>query len=127
MKKVILFADDSPSIRKFAGLSLAVKGYEIISVSDGMEALGKLLFEPINLVITDLNMPNVDGFKLIKAIRGNEKLKEIPIIILSSISKNEEIEKGMAYGANSYLIKPFDPKRILYEVSKYLNCDKECP
>ena len=121
MKKVILLADDSPSIRKFVAFSLAMKGYEIISVSDGMEALEKLPTEPINLVITDLNMPNVDGFELIKAIRANEELKEIPIIILSSMSGNDEIEKGMTCGANSYLIKPFDPKRILYEVSKYLN------
>jgi len=121
MKKVILIADDSPSIRKFAAFSLSTKGYDIISVSDGMEALEKLPTEKINLVITDLNMPNVDGFELIKAIRNNEELKEIPIIILSSMAGTEDIERGMMCGANSYLIKPFDPKRILYEVSKYIN------
>jgi two-component system, chemotaxis family, chemotaxis protein CheY len=120
MKQVILLADDSPSIRKFVAFSLAMKGYEIIPVSDGMEALEKLPTEHINLVITDINMPNVDGFELIKAIRANEELKEIPIIILSSMGGSEEIEKGLTFGANSYLIKPFDPKRILYEVSKYL-------
>ena len=121
MKQVILIADDSPSIRKFVTFSLAVKGYEIIAVSDGMEALEKLPTEHINLVITDINMPNIDGFELIKAIRANEELKDIPIIILSSMGGTEEIEKGLSIGANSYLIKPFDPKRILYEVSKYLN------
>jgi two-component system, chemotaxis family, chemotaxis protein CheY len=120
MKKVILLADDSPSIRKFVAFSLAVKGYEIIAVSDGMEALEKLPNEQINLVITDLNMPNIDGFELIKTIRSNEELKEMPIIILSSMAGSEEIERGIKCGANSYLIKPFDPKRILYEVSKYL-------
>jgi len=121
MKKVILVADDSPTIRKFVAFSLSVKGYEIIPVSDGMQALEKLPSGNIDLVITDLNMPNVDGYELIRSIRGNEELKELPIIILSSLSKNEEIEKGMESGANSYLVKPFDAKRVLYEVSKYLN------
>lgn len=121
MNKVILVADDSPSIRKFVSFALTMKGYKIIPVSDGMEALEKLPKEKVNLVITDLNMPNLDGFELIKAIRSNEDLKEIPIIILSSLAGGEEVRKGMEYGANSYLIKPFDPKRIAYEVSKYLN------
>ena len=121
MKKVILIAEDSPTIRKFISFSLAAKGFEIISAADGMEALEQLPKEKVNLVITDLNMPNIDGYELIKSIRNNSDLKEIPIIILSSLTGSEEIEKGISYGANSYLVKPFDPKRILYEVSKYLN------
>ncbi len=121
MKKVILVADDSPSIRKFVAFALTMKGFEIVPVSDGMEALEKLPRENINLIITDLNMPNLDGFELIKAIRGNIEFKDIPIIILSSLSGSDEIQRGMEYGANSYLIKPFDPKRIAYEVSKYLD------
>ena len=121
MKKVILVADDSATIRKFVSFSLTAKGYEIISVADGMEALEKLPQKSIDLVITDLNMPNVDGFELIKSMRDNEEYSEIPIIILSSLSSQEEVNKGLSIGANSYLIKPFDPSRILYEVSKYLN------
>lgn len=121
MKRVILVADDSPTIRKFVSISLKVKGYDTIQVSDGMEALEMLPSEQIDLVITDLNMPNVDGFELIKTIRSNVEYKEIPIIILSSLSSTDEIEKGITCGANSYLIKPFDAKRVLYEVSKFLN------
>ncbi|MFO7445560.1 MAG: response regulator [Ignavibacteriaceae bacterium] len=121
MKKVILVADDSPSIRKFISFALTLKGFEIITVSDGMEALEKLPTEKVSLVITDLNMPNVDGYELIKTIRANEDFKDIPIIILSSLAGSNEIEQGISCGANSYLIKPFDPKRIVYEVSKYLN------
>ncbi len=121
MKKVILVADDSPTIRKFVSFALTMKGYEIISACDGMEALEKIPNEKVDLIITDLNMPNIDGFELIKTVRSNEEFKNIPIIILSSLGSSEEIEKGMSYGANSYLVKPFDPKRILYEVSKYLN------
>ncbi len=105
MKKVILVADDSPTIRKFVSISLKVKGFEIIQVSDGMEALEILPTEQIDLVITDLNMPNIDGFELIRTIRSNEDYKEIPIIILSSLSSSEEIEKGIQCGANAYLVK----------------------
>lgn len=121
MKKTILFADDSPTIRKFATFALSSKGFEIISVCDGMEALEKLPAEKIDLIITDLNMPNIDGFELIKAIRENVDYTDIPIIILSSLESEEEIKRGLSTGANSYLVKPFDPKRMLYEVSKYLN------
>lgn len=121
MKKIILVADDSPSIRKFVSFALTLKGYDIISAADGMEALEMLPNTKIHMVITDLNMPNMDGYELIKAIRNNEEFKEIPIIILSSLAGNDEIQKGMEFGANSYLVKPFDPQRIAYEVSKYLN------
>ena len=121
MKKVILIADDSATIRKFVSFSLTTKGFEIIPVSDGMEALEKLPQREVDLIITDLNMPNVDGFELISTIRGNEEYTDIPIIILSSLSSQDEVNKGLSMGANSYLVKPFDPQRILYEVSKYLN------
>lgn len=121
MKRVILIADDSPTIRKFVAVALSVKGYEIITCSDGMEALEKLPNNKIDLLITDLNMPNVDGFQLIRSIRSNEEYKDLPIIVLSSLGNNEDIHRGLECGANSYLIKPFDPKRVLYEVSKYLN------
>jgi len=121
MKRVILVADDSPTIRKFVAVALSVKGYDIITCSDGMEALEKIPNNKIDLLITDLNMPNVDGFQLISTIRGNEELKELPIIVLSSLGSTEDIQRGLECGANSYLIKPFDPKRVIYEVSKYLN------
>lgn len=121
MKRVILVADDSPTIRKFVAVALSVKGYEIITCSDGMEVLEKLPNNKIDLLITDLNMPNVDGFQLIQSIRSNEEYKDLPIIVLSSLGNNEDINRGLECGANSYLIKPFDPKRVLYEVSKYLN------
>jgi two-component system chemotaxis response regulator CheY len=121
MKKVILVADDSPTIRKFVSISLKVKGFEIIQVADGMQALEVLPSDQIDLVITDLNMPNVDGFELIETIRSNDDYKDLPIIILSSLSAIEDIERGIQCGADAYLLKPFDSKRVLYEVSKFLN------
>ncbi len=121
MKKVILIADDSPTIRKFVAFSLKMQGYEVVAASDGMEAAEKLPFQKFDLIITDLNMPNMDGFEFIKVIRNNADYKETPIIILSSLSESEDIERGMSLGANSYMVKPFDPKRIQYEVAKYIN------
>ncbi len=121
MEKTILVAEDSPSIRKFIVLALKMTGYKIISCSDGMEALEKLSGNKIDLLITDLNMPNIDGFKLIKTIRSYPEYIDLPIIILSSLSKDEDIKEGLSCGANSYLIKPFNKKRILYEISKYLS------
>ena len=121
MKKVILVADDSPTIRKFVTFSLAAKGFKIISATDGMEALEKLPNNNIDLIITDLNMPNIDGFELIQTVRDNDAYEDIPIIILSSLGSEKDIERGLSIGANSYLVKPFDPKKINYEVSKYIS------
>lgn len=121
MKKVILVADDSPTIRKFVAFSLTMQGFEVLAASDGMEAMEILPQRKVDLIITDLNMPNLDGFELIKAVRENVDYKDLPIIILSSLAGSDEIERGMSCGANSYMVKPFDPKRIQYEVAKYLN------
>lgn len=121
MKKVVLIADDSPTIRKFVSFSLNVQGFEVLTACDGMQALEMLPRYNVDLIITDLNMPNMDGFELIKAVRQNKQNTNIPIIILSSLKGSEEIEKGLKIGANAYLVKPFDPKRLQYEVSKFIN------
>ena len=120
MTKTILVAEDSASVRKFITLALKIKGYRVIATEDGMEALEKLPTEKIDLLLTDLNMPNVDGLKLIRTVRQDKEYADLPIIILSSLSKDEDINEGLSAGANSYLIKPFNTKRIQYEVSKYL-------
>ncbi len=121
MSGTILLAEDSPSVRKFIILALKLKGYDVISAEDGMQALEKLPRQKIDLLVTDLNMPNVDGIKLIKTVRENPEYKELPIIILSSLSSDEVINEGIDAGANSYLVKPFNAKKIQYEVSKYLS------
>jgi two-component system chemotaxis response regulator CheY len=120
MKKTILTVDDSMSVRKFIALSLKSGGYRVISAVDGMDALEILPKEKVDLVITDLNMPNVDGFELVRTIRQNVTYSELPIIILSSLADAQYIERGMQAGANSYIVKPFNMKKIQYEVSKYI-------
>lgn len=120
MEKVILAVDDSASVRKFVLLSLKSKGFRVLSAQDGMEALEILAGEPVSLVITDLNMPNLDGFGLIKSIRENPTTLDLPIIVLSSLSDHDDVKRGMDLGANSYLVKPFNALRLQYEISKYI-------
>ena len=121
MSKTVLVADDSASVRKFVALALKLLGFKVITAVDGMDALEKLPLEKVDLLITDLNMPNIDGYKLIKTVRSNDEYTDLPIIILSSLSKDEDVQEGLSSGANSYLIKPFNTKKIQYEVSKYLD------
>ncbi len=121
MTKTILAVDDSQSIRKFITLALKVRGFSVLTADDGMQALEQLPLQEIDLLITDLNMPNVDGFELIRSVRAIDEYRELPIIVLSSLSSNDDIQRGLDLGANSYLIKPFNTKKIQYEVSKYLS------
>ena len=119
--KKILVAEDSSSVRKFICFALKLEGYEVIAAVDGMDALEQLPKFKFDLLITDINMPNIDGIRLIKTIREYPEYKDLPIIILSSLSDEESIRTGMEAGANSYLIKPFNAKRIQYEISKYIS------
>jgi len=121
MRKVILVADDSSMIRKLVSRALESQGFKVITASDGMEALEKMALEEVDLVITDLNMPNVDGYEFISSLRQSEAYREVPVIILSSEAKESDKERGFQVGANAYLVKPFNPKRIQYEVAKFLN------
>jgi len=115
-----MIVDDSSAIRKFVMFALRARGLTVLTAQDGMDALEKLARSRVDLVITDVNMPKLDGFGLVKALRDNTDSSKLPIIILSSLSSSEEMEQGKTLGANAYLAKPFDQKRIQYEVAKYI-------
>ena len=121
MPKTVMVVDDSDAIRKFVMFALRARGYTVLLAKDGQEALERLAQTPVDLVITDLNMPKMDGYTLVRALRQDPDLQALPIIILSSLSSDDDVQNGLALGANAYLVKPFDQKRIQYEVSKYLN------
>ena len=121
MSKIALIADDSSTIRKFVAFALKSMGIEVVMASDGMEALEKLTTEKFDLVITDLNMPHLDGYELISSIREINQYKDTPIIILSSESDEDDKQRGFSAGADLYMEKPFDAKKLQYEVSKFLN------
>ena len=123
MASKILVVDDSPTVVKFVSFSLKNKGFDIVTACDGMDAIEKIsnMSERIDLVITDLNMPNLDGYGLIDTLRSNEMYADTPVIILTSEEDEEDKEMGARVGANSYLVKPFNPAMLLEEVSKYLS------
>ncbi|MCP4683890.1 MAG: response regulator [bacterium] len=123
MSQTILVVDDSPTVVKFLSFSLKGKGYDVLTARDGMDALEKMssLETSVDLIITDLNMPNLDGYGLIEAVRESQEHQETPIIILSSEEGVEDRERGISAGASSYLVKPFKSTLLLTEVSKYLN------
>ncbi len=125
MSQTILVVDDSPTIVKFVSFSLRNSGFDVVTASDGMDAIEKMshLSGDVSLVITDLNMPNLDGYGLIGTLRQNERYRETPIIILSSEDGDEDRKRGLTVGANSYLVKPFKSAVLLDEVGRYL---KKC-
>ncbi|MFZ5979151.1 MAG: response regulator [Candidatus Zixiibacteriota bacterium] len=125
MSHTILVVDDSPTVVKFVSFSLKNQGFKILTATDGMDAIEKISnlseADKVDLIITDLNMPNLDGYSLIETLRQNDKHRETPIIILSSEEGDDDQERGMQVGANSYLVKPFKSSLLLNEVAKYLS------
>ena len=122
MSQTILVVDDSPTVVKFVAFSLKKSGFQVITACDGMDAVEKVSTHSgdINMIITDLNMPNLDGYGLIATLRENEQHKETPIIILSSEAEEEDKERGMEVGATSYLVKPFKSGVLIEEVNRHL-------
>ncbi len=121
MSKCVMVVDDSIAIRKFVMFALRAQGLTVVTAQDGMEALEKMAQTPVDLVVTDLNMPKLDGYGLVRAIRSDREYADLPVIILSSLSDERDKAEGFRLGANAYLVKPFDQKRIQYEIAKYIS------
>jgi two-component system chemotaxis response regulator CheY len=119
MAKVILTVDDSASVRQMVKFTLAGAGYDVIEAVDGKDALAKLA-NPVNLVITDLNMPNLDGIGLIRSVRANPACKGVPIIMLTTESQESRKQEGRAAGATGWIVKPFTTQQILAVVKKVI-------
>jgi two-component system chemotaxis response regulator CheY len=124
-----MVVDDSPTVVKFVSFSLKKSGFEVVAACDGMDAIEKLsnLSDDVRLVITDLNMPNLDGYGLIAVLRQNQQYAATPIIILTSEDGEDDREQGIQVGADSYLVKPFKASVLLAEVSKFLKPVNQCP
>ncbi|RKX56039.1 MAG: response regulator [Thermotoga sp.] len=113
----ILIVDDSQMTRNFHTYVLRSAGFDVIDASDGAEALEILYREGnIDCIITDLNMPNVDGFTMIKRIREDPVFTDLPIIIVSTLDEIKDKEKGFTIGANFYIIKPIVPQVLVEHV-----------
>ncbi len=120
MSKVIMTVDDSASIRQMVSFTLRDAGYEVIEAVDGKDALGKVDAQALNMVITDLNMPNLDGISLIRALRALPSCKFIPIVMLTTESQAERKQEGKAAGATGWIVKPFKPEQLIAVVKKVL-------
>ncbi len=120
MSKVIMTVDDSASIRQMVSFTLKDAGYEVVEAVDGQDALSKVNGQTLNMVITDLNMPNLDGIGLIKALREKPECKFIPIIMLTTESQAEKKQEGKAAGATGWIVKPFKPEQLIAVIKKVL-------
>ncbi|MEK7282351.1 MAG: response regulator [Acidobacteriota bacterium] len=117
-----LIVEDSPTMRQLLVFSLRrLKECRIVEAVDGVDALKKLTSERIDLVITDINMPMMDGLKLISLIRGNARTKSIPIIIVTTEGAEEDRKRGLALGANAYIAKPIQPSDLLKAIAALLD------
>ena len=120
MKKVLI-AEDSPAMRSLLISTIeALEGYEIVEAANGFEALRLLPRENVDLVITDINMPDINGLELIRYIRNNYNYESIPLFVISTESSEKNLAKGLSLGANEYLVKPFDPLRLQELLKQYL-------
>jgi len=121
MSKTVLIVDDSASLRQVVAISLRGAGYETIEAGDGVEALSKLGENKINLIISDLNMPNMDGLSLVRAIKSLPTYKFTPIIMLTTEISSDKKEAGREAGAKAWMVKPFKPEQMLAAVSKLIS------
>ena len=119
MSKVILTVDDSASIRQMVKFTLSEGGYTVIEAVDGRDALTKLASR-VDLVITDLNMPNLDGIGLIRSVRAIPSCKGIPIVMLTTESQESRKQEGKAAGATGWIVKPFTAPQLLAVVKRVL-------
>ncbi len=116
MTKRILLVDDSPTILNLLSLVFREQGYEVVQAHDGQEALQKLAGQAVDIIVTDVNMPRMDGFALISAVRANPGLTRLPIIVLSTESDPLDREAGLTRGADLYLTKPLGPAELVAHV-----------
>ncbi len=118
MAKTILVVDDSSSLRQVVGIALKGAGYDVIEACDGKDALGKITGQKVHLIISDVNMPNMDGITFVKEVKKIAEHKFVPIIMLTTESQEAKKQEGQAAGAKAWVVKPFQPAQMLTAVSK---------
>lgn len=120
MSKTIMSVDDSASIRQMITFTLQKEGYAVVEAVDGRDALGKMEGGTVDMVLTDLNMPNMDGIELIRELRGKAEYKYTPIVMLTTESSMNKKDEGRQAGATGWIVKPFKPEQLIAVVKRLL-------
>ncbi len=118
MAKNIMIVDDSASLRQVVNIALSGAGYEVVEACDGKDALAKLDGRKLHLIISDVNMPNMDGITFLKEARQLPAYKFTPVIMLTTEAGEDKKKEGQAAGAKAWVVKPFQPAQMLNAVSK---------
>ncbi|WP_354677247.1 response regulator [Cupriavidus plantarum] len=118
MAKTILIVDDSSSVRQVVGIALKGAGYAVIEACDGRDALAKLTGQKVHLIISDVNMPNMDGITFLKAVKALPAYRFTPVIMLTTESQEAKKREGQLAGAKAWVVKPFQPPTLLAAVEK---------
>lgn len=121
MAKNILIVDDSKTVRNLVAFIMKKEGFKVTSAENGLDGLEKLYsLESVDLIISDINMPRMDGFTFIKTLREQDAYKDTPIIVLSTEGQDKDIQEGLNLGANLYMVKPAQPEQLLRNVKMLL-------
>lgn len=120
MEKKILIVDDCGTTRKLLGFIVKERGHRIIAASNGLEALEVIAQNPVDLVLTDLNMPQMDGLELSRTIRSIDSYSDLPIIMVTTEAGEADKKVGLEAGVTTYLTKPISPQRLIFEIEKLL-------
>ncbi len=117
----VLVVEDSPTMRQLIVFALRrIRGFQIVEANDGVDGLKKLSAEKFDLILTDINMPIMDGLKLVSMVRNDPSYKETPIIVITTEGATEDRERALALGANEYITKPIQTMKILETVRKLM-------
>ena len=120
MSKTFLIVDDSASMRQLVAFTIKDAGYDVLLAENGRDALEKMSHAKVDMVITDLNMPEMDGITFIRELRGKADYKFIPIVMLTTESQEAKKQEGRAAGASGWIVKPFSPSQLMDVVKKFV-------
>ena len=124
MPLTALVVEDSPTMRQLIVFALnRIRGLQVIEADDGVDALRKLSAGQLDIILTDINMPIMDGLKLVKRIRSDEALKAIPIVIITTEGAEEDRQRALALGANAYITKPIQAPQVIAKVKELLKIE----
>ena len=118
MAKTILIVDDSASVRQVVKIAVTGAGYDVIEGVDGKDALSKLTGQKVHLIISDVNMPNMDGLTLLQSIRADAAIKHLPVLMVTAEAKKENIIAAAQAGASGYVVKPFTAATLDEKLTK---------